>query len=143
MKYVSGDLDGDSQLDTSKDIFESGVAETWLFTCTTTVTEDTTNTVTVDGTAVDPDGNELCSPSCSVSDVDTADVTVTEAPSPSPSPSSSPSVSVLPETQTKGDDGGLPGTGLQSLASVYWGGLLLALGAGMVWLTTRRRRGLH
>ena len=48
--YVSGDIDGDGQLDTDQDIFESGTDETWIFTCTTTITEDTVNTVVVDGT---------------------------------------------------------------------------------------------
>ena len=53
--YVSGDVDGDGQLDTDKDIFESGVPETWKFECTTSVTQDTTNTVTVEGSAVNPE----------------------------------------------------------------------------------------
>ena len=34
--------------------------ETWIFTCTVTVTETTTNTVVVDGTPTDPGGTPLC-----------------------------------------------------------------------------------
>jgi LPXTG-motif cell wall-anchored protein len=41
-RYVSGDVDGDSKLDT---------AETWIYTCQTSLTETTTNTVTVSGEA--------------------------------------------------------------------------------------------
>jgi hypothetical protein len=58
--YVSGDKDGDNLLDTPHSIFEDALDETWVFTCTTTVDHDTTNTVTVPGTPTDPDGNPLC-----------------------------------------------------------------------------------
>ena len=53
--YVSGDEDGDGLLDTPTSIFEDALDETWIFTCTTTVDEDTTNVVTVTGTPTDPE----------------------------------------------------------------------------------------
>ena len=60
--YVSGDVDNDGRLDTDQDIFESGTKETWTFRCTTTITQDTINTVVVHGTPVDPDDVPLCDP---------------------------------------------------------------------------------
>ena len=45
----------------------ASTVETWLFTCTTTVEEDTTNVVTVTGTPTDPDGNPI-SPDVSADD---------------------------------------------------------------------------
>ena len=41
-------------------IFEDALDETWVFTCTTFVDEDTMNTVVVEGTPVDPGGEPLC-----------------------------------------------------------------------------------
>ena len=124
MTYVSGDIDGDSQLDTSSDIFESGTGETWLFTCTATITEDTVNTVEVGGVPVTPDGSELCEPSsqraslgllqattCDVSASDTARVTVVEGGGVLPTEASQP----------------LPGTGANGLGLLWLGlGLLVA-----------------
>ncbi len=46
--------DRDGLLDTPNSIFEDSLDETWIFTCTTFVDEDTTNTVVVGGTAVGP-----------------------------------------------------------------------------------------
>jgi hypothetical protein len=42
-------------------IFEDALNETWILTCTTTVTEDTTKVVTA-GTPIDPAGESLCQP---------------------------------------------------------------------------------
>ena len=60
VRYVSGDKDGDNLLDTPHSIFEDALDETWVFTCTTSVDHDTTNTVTVPGTPTDPSGKPLC-----------------------------------------------------------------------------------
>jgi len=60
VQYQSGDSDGDGLLDTPNSIFEDGGDETWVFTCTTTISETTLNTVVATGTAVDPEGNGLC-----------------------------------------------------------------------------------
>jgi hypothetical protein len=85
--YVSGDLDDDGLLDTPNSIFEDAADEIWIFTCTTRVTTDTVNVVTVTGTPTDPDGALLCGDQpvgliapliapCDVSDTATATVTV-------------------------------------------------------------------
>ena len=47
-----GDFDHNDLLTGEQDLFETGGPEVWLFTCTTTVTVDTVNTVTVVGTPV-------------------------------------------------------------------------------------------
>jgi uncharacterized repeat protein (TIGR01451 family) len=52
--YVSGDDDLNDLLTGEGDLFETGPPETWVFTCTVTVTQDTTNVVVVDGTPVQP-----------------------------------------------------------------------------------------
>ena len=59
--YVSGDDDANELLTGESDLFETGPPETWLFTCTMTISEDTTNTVVVSGTPVGPgvDGVEV------------------------------------------------------------------------------------
>jgi uncharacterized repeat protein (TIGR01451 family)/LPXTG-motif cell wall-anchored protein len=62
VSYVSGDLNDNGLLDADIDapIFEyTSTAETWIFTCTTTLEEDTTNVVTVTGTPTDPNGNPI------------------------------------------------------------------------------------
>ncbi len=84
--YVSGDEDLDGLLDTINSIFEDALDETWTFTCTTTVSETTTNVVTVQGSPTGPDGAQLCGPSaglilaiaqpCDVTDQATATVLV-------------------------------------------------------------------
>lgn len=85
--YVEGDLDNDGLLDSPRSIFEDSADETWVFTCTTTVSETTTNTVTVPGTPTDPGGEPLCGPEpgplrvdepCDVTGTDTETVTVVE-----------------------------------------------------------------
>jgi hypothetical protein len=60
--YVSGDDDADGLLDTPTSIFEDAADETWTFSCTATVSQTTTNVVTVPGTPSDPDGQPLCGP---------------------------------------------------------------------------------
>jgi archaellum component FlaG (FlaF/FlaG flagellin family) len=84
--YVRGDTDGDNLLDTPTSIFEDSADEVWIFTCTTTLDETTTNTVVVPGTPVDPGGDPLCGPDapdalrvdepCDTSDRDRAKVRV-------------------------------------------------------------------
>ncbi len=82
--YVSGDKDGDNLLDTPTSIFEDALDETWVFTCTTTVDHDTTNTVTVSGTPTDPTGQPLCgapasgqrASTCDTQDTSSATVTL-------------------------------------------------------------------
>jgi Prealbumin-like fold domain len=51
VQYVSGDDDGDFILNSSQEPGEH-VTETWIFTCTTTLSRTTTNTVVVLGTPV-------------------------------------------------------------------------------------------
>ena len=58
--YVSGDEDDDGLLDTPNSIFEDALDEMWTFTCTTTISQTTTNTVVVPGTPTDPGGTPLC-----------------------------------------------------------------------------------
>ncbi|MDX2378533.1 MAG: hypothetical protein QNM02_02090, partial [Acidimicrobiia bacterium] len=84
--YVSGDLDNDGLLDTPTSIFEDAADETWIFTCTTTISETTKNTVVVTGTPTDAGGTDLCGqPSanridfpCDVTATAMANVVVTE-----------------------------------------------------------------
>jgi uncharacterized repeat protein (TIGR01451 family) len=59
--YVSGDLDGNGLLTPELPLFEYE-AETWIFTCTTQVFENTTNTVVVTGVPSAPDGTVLGDP---------------------------------------------------------------------------------
>jgi uncharacterized repeat protein (TIGR01451 family) len=123
--YVSGDVDADGQLDTDKDIFESGTRETWTFTCTTTVDQDTVNTAVVHGTAVDPAGDALCAPTdCPVSASDVAKVVVT---TPEPEPG------VLPTKE------GLSPTGAEVVGMVWVAAVLLGIGTALVAASRRRR----
>jgi uncharacterized repeat protein (TIGR01451 family) len=141
LTYVSGDTDRDNQLDTDKSIFESGPGETWIFTCSATLTESTVNTVVVNGTPVAPDGTALCQPasplekrvsrlqneaSCAASGTDTASVTVTEA-------------AVLPTQQP----GTIPKTGGDGLGAARLGVVLLVCGLIALGLSHPRRRGRH
>lgn len=96
--YVSGDDDGDGLLDTPNSIFEDAVDEVWLFTCTTTISQDTVNTVAVTGTPTNNIGTPLCGgggtaqqepgqiPSCDVTDSAQARVIVTAIPPIPPDP---------------------------------------------------------
>ncbi len=120
--YVSGDVDGDGRLDTDQDIFESGTKEVWTFRCTTTVTQDTVNTVVVKGTPVDPNDVPLCDPAtCAVDGSDVAKVVVT-APEPG----------VLPTKE------GLSPTGAQGLGLGWLSLALLGLGSALVVVARRR-----
>ena len=74
--YVSGDVDDNDLLTSDDDIFETGIAETWVFTCTTDVTVDTTNTVTLTGTPVDPSTDVPTPLGPAVPGTDTATVVV-------------------------------------------------------------------
>jgi len=73
-----GDVDQNDLLTSDDDLFETGGPETWLFECTTTLTETTLNTVTTIGTPVRPDpvGPETLGPD--VIARDTANVVVAE-----------------------------------------------------------------
>ena len=125
VSYVSGDDDGDGLLDTADSIFEDSFDETWVFTCSTTVTATTTNTVGVEGSPVDPEGGALCGPTagpeltsepCDVDDSDKATVTVS---------------GVLPEDLA--GTGAPPGIGRQ----IAIGLVLVLLGASLL---LRRRK---
>ena len=70
VSYVSGDLNDNGLLDAAEN---GSAAETWIFTCSTILTEDTTNVVTVDGTPVLPDGTPIGDP-VSASDEATVEV---------------------------------------------------------------------
>ena len=130
--YVSGDLDGDGLLDSPISIFEDALDETWVFTCTAFVDQDTENTVVVDGTPVDPDANPLCGADtdpatepCDVHGRDQARVTINEvAPAgggvvpPESQAAATPPQSVSEE---------LPDTGAPA-----WLQAMIVLGAGLV-----------
>jgi hypothetical protein len=122
VQYVSGDEDGNDLLTSEGDQFETGPAEVWRFTCTTNVSRDTTNTVTVTGTPVrpTPSGPEPLSPD--VTGKDTATVRV-----------------VPPPTTPPGGTPGLPETGTDALRMTQLAVLLVALGA-LLALPWRRRR---
>ena len=115
--YVSGDVDGDGLLDSPISIFEDALDETWVFTCTAFVDQDTVNTVVAEGTPVDPEANLLCGPDtdpatepCDVTSRDQARVTISQVepggggevpPSPGPNaaaPSQSSISGVIPDT---------------------------------------------
>ena len=77
--YVRGDDDANDLLTGIDDLFETGPPETWIFTCTMTISQDTTNTVIATGTPVHPDNDpETEDPVLGqdVSDQDTAAVQV-------------------------------------------------------------------
>jgi uncharacterized repeat protein (TIGR01451 family) len=58
--FVSGDTDGNNLLTGEVQIYEISIdAETWVFRCTTTVSQDTTNVVTVEGVPSDLRGNAI------------------------------------------------------------------------------------
>ena len=127
--YVSGDLDEDGLLDSPISIFEDALDETWVFTCTAFVDQDTVNTVLVDGTPVDPDGTPLCGPDtvpvtepCDTNGQGQARVTIEPAggvlPPVTPGSAGAPTQSV---------SGALPDAGAPP-----WLRTLIALGLGMV-----------
>ena len=143
--YVSGDKDGNGLLTGEEELFEVGPAETWVFTCTTTVDRTTTNTVTVSGTPVRPDPNGPIPLGPATTGIDTATVNVTDPPT-----TTTPTDPSTPTTQPTAVGGGnqtppsstgggvLPRTGAD-LARLAISGAILAL-AG--WALVRTRRGL-
>lgn len=139
VELVSGDTDGDGLLDTPTSLFEDSLDETWVFTCTTTVDEDTVNTVVVDGTPSGPNGGPLCGPDapswasdepCDVDSSDQAEVRVLPAPEPpTPEPPAptppEPAEPSAPEPERSGST--LPLTGMP--AWLWWA---LVAGLGLV-----------
>ena len=123
--YVSGDDDDNDLLTGEADLFETGPAEIWTFTCTTEVTQDTINTVTVEGTPVDPGPLEPLGPD--VTDADTAEVVVL------PASTTTTSVEPLPPTPT------IPPTGGGGRAGLPIALALLGAGGALVGIARRRR----
>ncbi|WP_162564257.1 MULTISPECIES: vWA domain-containing protein [Microbacterium] len=124
LTYLSGDLDEDGLLDTPTSIFEDAADETWLFSCTAFIAEDTVNTVIVTGSPVDAGGVPLCGAAdaqalarvlepCDVSATDTATVTVA-AP--------------------------LPPTGASAPWTALWVAVATMLGGFVLWMWGRGRR---
>ena len=112
VRYVSGDADGNELLTGDLAMFEIS-AETWSFSCTTTIPRTTTNTVVVEGVPSDLNGDALGPP---VDGSDTATVNVT------------------PVAQ-------LPATGNRGLATpLTVATTLLLAGSAMVVVARRRRR---
>jgi len=115
--YVSGDTDEDGLLDSPNSIFEDAADETWIFRCTTLVSETTVNTALVTGTPVDPTGEPLC---------DTADAQLLAVPFTDcdTNATAQATVRVVPP---------LPPTGSQiTAATIGAAALLLALGLMLV-----------
>ena len=149
VSYVSGDLDNDELLDTPDSIFEDEGDETWLFRCTTTVDEDTTNVVLVAGSPVDPDGLPLCGPEagaggippCDVTDRDRAHVTVVPGPGPGPEPGTGPGTGPGSGPGGGPTAGGLGDTGAPTglWQLLVLGLLLLGAGGSMVAYARRGR----
>lgn len=136
VRYVRGDLDNDGLLDTPRSIFEDAIDETWVFECVTTVDEDTTNVVTVSGSATDQDGNPLCEPAeengsqiapCEPSDRDRAHVAVVDGPDVGPGGGGDTDPGDA-GTGDLGDTGAPPG--LYRL--LLLGLLLVAVGSGLI-----------
>lgn len=151
VQYASGDEDSDGLLDTPRSIFEDSADETWVFTCTTTIDQDTTNVVVVTGSPSDPGGQPLCgavaaqagiAEPCDVRAQDQAHVTVTPTPT-SPSPSPTPAGPDTSGSGTGTSSGSLPNTGAPagSLALLVLGVVFVV--AGSVLLGTSARRPRH
>jgi uncharacterized repeat protein (TIGR01451 family) len=92
MTYASGD-DGDGKL---------GPAESWIYTCTTTLSADTTNTATVSGK--DRLGATLTDDDSVSVDVIDPDVLITKTATPNPVPNPGDSVAYTFEVANPGDD---------------------------------------
>jgi hypothetical protein len=124
LRLVSGDRDGDGLLDTANSIFEDHGDETWVFTCTTNVSETTTNTVLVRGTPAGSGGELLCGPGTDAELLrQRCDVTARD----------SATVDVAAVAGTK-SGAGLPGTGATGgpWRMLLVGQLLVATGAGLI-----------
>ena len=119
--YVSGDKDGNGLLTGEEELFEVGPAETWVFTCTTTVDRTTTNTVTVSGTPVRPDPNGPIPLGPATTGIDTATVNVTDPPT-----TTTPTDPSTPTTQPTAVGGGN-----QTPPSSTGGGVLPRTGADL------------
>ncbi len=124
--YQSGDKDGDGLLDSPKSIFEDALDETWIFTCTTMVAQDTVNTVVVEGTPVDPEGAPLCGADtvpatdpCDVTGTDQARVDL-QAIAPATVQATQPLSGLLPDTGAPPWLGTMVALGLAMLASGGW-----------------------
>ena len=145
MTYVSGDLDGDGLLDSPISIFEDALDETWVFTCTAFVDQDTVNTVVVDGTPVDPDANPLCGPEtdpatepCDVNARDQARVTISPVSPGGVAPPPAQGAATPPQSVSEDlPDAGAPAW-LQTMIALG-AGLVLA-GASLVAASERHRR---
>jgi uncharacterized repeat protein (TIGR01451 family) len=146
--YVRGDLDDDGLLDTPNSIFEDEADETWVFTCTTLIDEDTTNVVVVTGSPSTTDGTPLCGVTgparlaalqveepCDVNARDRAVVTVTTSPT---GPGTGPGGGNQPGSGPTA--GGLGDTGAPAgLRGLLLAGLLL-VAAGVTLVGVSRRR---
>ena len=112
VRYVSGDTDGNELLTGDLEMFEIS-AETWIFSCTTTISRTTTNTVVAEGVPSDLNRDPLGPP------VDASDTAT---------------VNVTPVAQ-------LPATGNRGLATpLTVATTLLLAGSAMVVVARRRRR---
>jgi uncharacterized repeat protein (TIGR01451 family) len=148
VRYVKGDRDGDGLLDSPKSLFEDSLDETWMFTCTTVVHRDTTNTVVVSGVASSADGQPLCDdanggggaagkPTCEPTDSDVAHVTVSAATGPETGNNPPTGPGTFPDTG--GGPVGWPGDVPDTRSLLGLAALLIALGAALITWAVRRR----
>lgn len=130
--YVEGDVDENGLLTGPLDLFETGPEEEWIFTCTTTLTETTTNTVVATGTPVrpDPDGVVTLGPDVSASDEAVVEVQAIVPPAPN-------TTTTLPPVTTTTVARPLPPTGGGSPSRLPVAALVCALGAALSWLARR------
>jgi hypothetical protein len=158
--YVSGDEDLDGLLDTVNSIFEDVLDETWTFTCTTTISETTTNVVMVQGSPTGPDGEPLCgltsglvqaiAEPCDVTDQATATVEVilpapidTTTTTTTIASSAGATTTTTTTTTTIAASGAvIPPTGSKSAVPMALTALT-ALGLGLAMIALTRRRSVH
>jgi hypothetical protein len=147
VRYVTGDKDKDGLLDSPHSLFEDSLDETWVFTCTTFVDKDTTNTVVVSGVATGPDG-PLCTssqdaaraagkPTCEPADRDTAHVTVAPATGPVTG-NNPPPPGTLPNTGGGSAPDSTDVDGVRELLGLSL--FLVLVGSALVAWSVRRRR---
>jgi hypothetical protein len=150
VRYVKGDRDGDGLLDSPKSLFEDSLDETWVFTCTTVVHRDTTNTVVVSGVASSADGQPLCDdangssgaggkPTCEPADSDVAHVTVSGATGPETGNNPPSGPGTFPNTGGVGSGAG-PADPSDTGTLIGLAVLLMALGSALVAWAVRRRQ---